>query len=469
MAPSSGLLVPMAMRIVRQAVRKTTSFVRTRLAESNISLNGRLQPVLVRATARQPIHPAAIIRQSRGRWYTTHSAINASVRRFTSSSTTSKSGVKYDRSSFPTSSVGTAVIRSTARAPFASTLRPNLTGGTLPRTAGGYASAGAGRIGGVRHFSHTPAMPAEVVNNVSAAVRAFWLSGKKAQFDGVDGRTGEKRFRAVSAAQDQASRTVKSSLASSPGSYIDFHVQPTITALGPMSSGTAAFADEADDSLTKDGLLDTLSSDFAHALRDLAAIMADLKRLSAIGSLPLSMPDQSTIRVSFPGCDAGIVESLCDELGVRRGIIQQDDDFDLRAGADLALLFPFAPSDAAGTTDSESRRRRRRRRTPRPRAQDSVDWRDMMYVGKDKSSLSAGYSHISGCSSDQGGGLGVEELERDESSWLYPSSAYSDGPVGDGDGDGARYFGPALVEDSSRYEGIEGIYRFIGECDGARR
>jgi hypothetical protein len=88
-----------------------------------------------------------------------------------------------------------------------------------------------------------------------------------------------------------------------------------------------------------DGLMDLLSIDFARALKDLAAIMNDLKRLSTLGDLPLTMVDRSTLRVHFPGCDAQTVERLCDEVGVQRGIIRQDSDFDTSAGTEIALLF----------------------------------------------------------------------------------------------------------------------------------
>lgn len=117
--------------------------------------------MLVRSSARHALHPVARIRQAKGKWYTTHSTINAAVRRFMS--TTAETGNKYDRSSFPRSATAAAVSRLTTRTPFASTLRPNLTGGAIPRTAGGY-SLGGGRVGGARYFSHTPAAPAQVLN-----------------------------------------------------------------------------------------------------------------------------------------------------------------------------------------------------------------------------------------------------------------------------------------------------------------
>jgi hypothetical protein len=128
--------------------------------------------------------------------------------------------VNYSRASFPSSATATAVSRLTTRAPFASTLRPNLTGGTLSRTSGGY-SLGGGRTNGARYFSHTPAAPAQVVNNVSAAVRAFWVSGQKAQFDGIT-PAGEKRYRSITSLQEETGRKMQSVSKNAPGSFIDF-------------------------------------------------------------------------------------------------------------------------------------------------------------------------------------------------------------------------------------------------------
>jgi hypothetical protein len=145
----------------RHAFKKTQNLIRARLTEVVRPLNSELQPILVRSSARHAVHPIARIRQAKGKWYTTHSTINAAVRRFMS--TTVETGSKHNRAAFPKSATATAVSRLTSRAPFASTLRPNLTGGAFPRTAGGY-SLGGGRTGGARYFSHTPAAPAQVVN-----------------------------------------------------------------------------------------------------------------------------------------------------------------------------------------------------------------------------------------------------------------------------------------------------------------
>ena len=97
----------------------------------------QVQPILVRHTPKQPLHRIARIRQIQSRWYSTSRfSVDGAVRAFTSSS--GRAGGRYDRSSFPKSRISVSISKSSGRTPFASTLRPNLTGGALGRTAGGY-------------------------------------------------------------------------------------------------------------------------------------------------------------------------------------------------------------------------------------------------------------------------------------------------------------------------------------------
>ena len=382
------------------------------------------------------------------------------------------SGVKYDRASFPKSTIGTAVTRLTHRAPFASTLRPNLTGGALPRTAGGY-SIGVGRTGGARYFSHTPAAPAQVVNNVSAAVRAFWLSGQKAQFDGVSPRSGEKRYKSVTALQAETGRKIRSIPRATPGSSVDFQVSPTITALGSLQ-GLSGFSSPAQ-ALNAEGLMHLLSVDFARAFKDLAIIMNDIKRLSTLGDLPVGMADSSTLRVHFPGCDAQTVERLCDEVGVQRGIIRQDAAFDISAGTDIALLFPFAPSTAPSVTSYAPLAKK----AMRLQSREEVDWRNM--ISPDQTTVtSPGFSNHSDSGLDFAD-IDVEAAEEEENPWLSPSlSGYSSMHSSDAGGEEYYFSKPSVSvantntttrksSSAEEYEGLEGIYRFLEQCDGARR
>jgi hypothetical protein len=337
---------------------------------------------------------------------------------------TGPDAVKYSRAALPKSATATAVSRLTTRAPFASTLRPNLTGGALPRTSGGY-SLGGGRSGGARYFSHTPAAPAQVVNNVSAAIRAFWLSGQKAQFDGMTS-AGEKKYRSVTNVQAETGRKMRSVPRTAPGSYIDFPLNPTVTALTPLGAQFpfGSVVEVSAPNLNTEGFLDILSVDFARALKDLSATMNDLKRLSSLGDLPITLEQKSILRIRFPGCDAGIVERLCDEVGVQRGIIYQDEDFESSAGTHMALLFPYAPMSEHNLSSPGGSLR----------SQSEHDFEE------------------------------VEE-ETLDNPWLDGYETMDE----ISEGESAYFSKPSPQQNSSDYEGLEGIYRFLEQCDNARR
>ena len=434
----------------RFAFDKASKAVRDRLADLKTT-EPQFATVYARNTPCQPLHRAAAIRQSQSRWYTTSRAINSAFERSVRQlSTSAKAGAKIDRFSFPKSRTATAVRQLTARTPFASTLRPNLTGGTLSRTAGGY-GLGSGRVGGARYFSHAPAAQAQVVNNVSAAVRAFWISGQKVQYDGVNPQSGKKRYKAVSSLQHEASQKMRLNAPSGPGSFIDFKTCPTITAVGRVAN--AAMCDYG---LTNESLHDLLSTDFARALKDLAIIKTDLSRLSALGDLPISLINDSTIRVRFSGCDAETVERLCNELGVRRGVVKEDPEFDTSAGVDMALLFPFAPSRP--TSDMTC--------SPAPRNQkyplrEELTWDDMFSPDQPIYPPSES-SHD------------FEEIDLAAANpWANSLSGYSSLQGTDVPDDALFEHAPRSKDevrrDAAGYEGVEGIYRFLAECDSARR
>ncbi|KAK1830329.1 hypothetical protein QBC39DRAFT_354189 [Podospora conica] len=430
MSPGSGFIAAAAMRIVTRTLPKAVKMLRSKIATATRTVNAQAQPAYVRSGGpRQPIHPVAWLRQQKrvGKWYSTTSYphVNAVVRRFLSTGRPTASGPRIDRSKLPVSNTSRAVSRFPGRAPFACTLRPNLTGGALPRSAGGYSVGGS-----VRYFSHTPAAQAQVVQNVSQAMRAFWLKGHRARYDGV-GPQGEKRYRTVSAAQEEARVRMSAMPRNAPGSFIDFQVSPTITALSPLGVafpfataevfGLGVKPEAGLATLHADGFLDVLSVDFARALRDLTAVMNDLKSLSRLGDLPITLEKGNTLRVRFPGVDADMVERLCDDVGVRRGVVGQDPDFDLSAGVPVALRFPYAP-DEAGV----------------------------------KTITSPGGSVRSNNSSDSE----VDEMFMDE----YESNPWLSEP----EHEGYESMSPSALSTSDDYEGLEGIYRFIEECDRAR-
>lgn len=398
----------------------------------------KVETILVRNAPKQPLHPLARIRQNQSRWFSTARNYLGGARSFTSSST--GRGFQYDRASFAKLGVGSRITQSSGRAPFASTLRPNLTGGTLGRTSGGY-TLGSGRVGGARYFSHGPASQAQVVQNVSKAVRAFFISGQKAQFDGVS-RSGEKRYKAVSALQEETGRKLCSLPKATPGSRLEFAINPTITALTQLNglAGYSMSEHVQADHLNTDGLLDVLSADFSRALKDLAAVLNDLKRLSALGDLPITY-ESSSIRVHFPGCDADTVERICDELNVLRGTVIQDEAFDSFAGTEIALLFPFAPSKE----DSECEDLFEKPATKRFPKKEVISIEDMFTPS------SPAYSTQSD--------TGLEDV-LEVNPWLS-SPGYES--VRSGSDYGSNKHDPL------EYQGFEGIYRFIEELDAVRR
>ncbi|KAI1422864.1 hypothetical protein F5Y12DRAFT_573202 [Xylaria sp. FL1777] len=434
-ASIGGIWAPLALRLARSTAYKATKLIRSKLVNVTRPVNAAVEPVLVRSQPRHPIHPAAFLRQQKNRrWHSTSATyknIDAAVRRFMSTGRLSELP-RIDRSKFLQTRTGQAVSQITGRAPFASTLRPNLTGGALPRTAGGY-GLGSGRVGGARYFSHAPASQAQVFQNVSAAVRAFWISGQKAQFDGLNHR-GEKRYRAVSALQDEATRKMAAMPHHAAGSYVDFRLNPIITALSPLSAAfpypSAGFKAPALDgtTLNTEGFLDVLSVDFARALKDLTSTLADIKKLSTLGDLPIQMEKGYILRVRFPGVDADTVESLCDDLGLTRGVVREDANFDAEMGVPMALRFPFAPNTEAN------------------------DGQGLVALTSPGGSLRSEDSFPNEHDLFEG----IDEL--DGNPWLSIS-----------DPEGYESMSPPHMSSgdhfSEEFEGLEGVYRFLEECD----
>lgn len=265
------------------------------------------------------------------------------------------------------------------------------------------------------------------------------IGGQKAQFDGANPRTGEKCYKTVTPLQAQVHKKTSRLPKAAPGSFIDFNVNPTITALTPLSgvTGFSSLSGEKQN-INSDGLLDILSVDFSRALKDLAAVLNDLKRLSKLGDLPITYHD-SCLRIHFPGCDAETVEKICDELGVQRGVIRQDPDFDAFVGTEIALLFPFAPSRTPSESSFMAKSVTGR--------QDQIDWRHMM-TPEDYSTHSDN-------------GMDFEDLD-DENPWLSSPSGYESLHESDLEEDEGSLTTPM------EYQGIEGIYRFMEHCETAR-
>ena len=395
-------------------------------------------------------------------------------------------------------------IASRGHAPFATTLRPNLTGGALPRRAGNYSLGGIGGSG-VRNFSSAPVCQAQVVNNVSAAVRAFWISGQKTRFDGVDGKTGEKRWRAVSKVQDKTSRMMAKAKDSKQmkGTTLEFSLNPTITALSAVHPAKAtsltasntldSFTDAEEQSLNTPGLLNGLAGNFARALKDLSAVLADLNRLRTLGDLPVSLIDSgSTLAVHFPGCDARSVELLCSEVGVQRGIIREDPMWRADKSVEMALLFPFAPSrDESVSSASAIEQRYFESALPKP---ERVDWTTMLSpkpsspertrtittsprfstksVTSDEEDvrpvdvesldtfLQRNTPEILPFSGSEEGFESLRDSDYDENDELISTRPVEQEQVRSHD---------ASIGSQEDFQGVQGIYKFLVECEGARR
>ena len=456
----------------RFAISRTKIFLESNLAPGiNAPTNSVLQPIRVRSVV-NPNNPLSRHQQSQSqhRWF------SSTVRDSSLKLPPGARGRRFDRSSFPVSNVSKAIVHRGA-APFSSTLRPNLTGGTVPRSAGGY-SLGAGQ--GARHFSHSPSLQAQVVQNVSTAVRAFLVNGGKARFDGIDQKTGEKRFKTVSSTEDKFYQLSKNPFSGSvKGTNLEFHLSPTITALSPPAPN-GPLAPEVQ-TINESNLLDNLSIDFARALKDFSAVLNDLRQLSALGDLPFSVtrsPSGPILALRFPGCDGATVSRLCDEANVCRGIIREDEAWVHDRDVEMALLFPLAPGDSDATNDEIWRHFGNSCyfehdsltpcTTPTP---EQLDWRQMMSAQgvSDRSTTSfindknnMVHLRMSELTSAQNTlptaskkSLSDYESLGDDSSNFPPDDLYLPQPNP----------APARSED---YEGLQGIYRFLKECEEAR-
>ena len=443
MAPAPGhLLVPAARRLIKYAINKTNTFFRakasaTTTSSSSSSTNPILEAIPVHTRGNnggQPTHPLAFLKQLRSqsgvgerRFFSTRSKFPRNV-----------TDLPKARRTFQTSTrVGAAIAKSTNPRPFASTLRPSLTSGALPRRAGGYT------LGGAKNFSSTAGLQTNVVQNVSQAVRAMILKGERARYDGIDPVTGHPTYKRVGAVENKISAHVgKSALLSQnqqqnqKGTTLRFKLAPTVTAV------SSTFATGLED------VAKPLERDLARGIQALVAINQEIKKLAdRLGDLPMVLeyrPTGPSLEVRFPGCDGQTVENLCDELGICRGVVVEDPGWTEDKDAEMALLFPFAPVQ-------------------------SLPPRHHHYQINAKESLSPSLRAESITSEDgflPTPGTTTSFLNNDPYHCLLPSLSPSDIDLDDlSDDDGHTL--PAGNSDGS-FDGIQGIYRFLRECDELR-
>jgi hypothetical protein len=446
---------------------------------------------------KQPIHPLALLRQSRSsprRLFSTAARRLSSFAQATPSYASNLSATRAAARTFPASATRTA-LSGTTHAPFASPLRPNLTGGTLSRTAGGYGFGGGAR-GAARHFSHVPAAQAQVVQNVSQAVRAFCLQGYRPQYQGLD-HHGSKRFVAVSQAQAKVANEVAkvgagAGFAHARGTTVEFRAAPVVAFAAARAFSEATGLQDCQ-TLSDDTVMDMLAAEFDSVRKSMTAIQADLKRLATLGSLPLSTTKDGHIQVRFPGCDGASVERLCIELGVQRGIVREDAEW-VDGGSqesrdvEMALLFPWAPDagiDISAHIDEEgSARDLFFEATPLANEERRFGWESMMTT-----SPTSPTSRRSRAASYTSSSLGVSAIDEITFPGQTPTSARSSvGLIPDIEGgfqdvglsdveseEGVGFemtgAGQVLMQGPSQASATdyEGIYRFLSELDRADR
>lgn len=125
--------------------------------------------------------------------------------------------------------------------------------------------------------------------------------------------------------------------------------------------------------------------------------------------------------------DAETIGRLCEDIGIQRGLVRQDKDFDSAVGAPMALQFPFAPdSDQTLTSPGGS-----------ARSLTGHELDDMSSLGDDSFVQEAFMQDVV------------------DNPWLS-------------DPEGYESMSPPLTPPEHRseeFEGLEGIYRFLEECD----
>ena len=194
-----------------------------------------------------------------------------------------------------------------------------------------------------------------MVQNVALGMRAFLLAAQKVRLA-------------------KAHESLHPGL---PGAYVDFEVAPRIRG-GVLGKEWVREARE----------------ECNEAARGMEVVCAELEKLAGLGELEVSVTG-SVVRVRFPGCGRQQVEALCDEVGVGRGVVSEDEIWQVPA----------------------------------------VDWSGMMqtYAGSEY-----GDSEVDECFEVDYDGVGVD----------------------------TPGFSPCLTErEESVYDGLEGVHRFLQECD----
>ncbi len=253
------------------------------------------------------------------------------------------------------------------------------------------------------------------------------------------------------------------------GTSLEFQLSPTITALS-----TKFFSTTSEQTLDSPDLLFNLSMDFSHALKDFTAILSDLRRLSTLGALPITLSSTSSgpmLTCRFPGCDAQSVTRLCDEVGIQRGIVREDEAWTRDHDSEMALLFPFAPGADDIWSDDGAMIYEPRAGVP----SEQLDRRELMtssellISAEDSKSNGDLYDQFTECRTSpsltplknypMSTGSGYESL--------CSSDFTEDSPYVPAPGDHLQSKSSAN-SGTAAYEGVVGMYRFLKECEDAR-
>ena len=147
------------------------------------------------------------------------------------------------------------------------------------------------------------------------------------------------------------------------------------------------------------------------------------------------------LKVHFPGCDAQTVETICNDFEVSRGSVYQDEDFDSFVGTDIALLFPFAPSQTPSECSFYEKPV-----AERQHVQPNIDWTHMLSASPAASEC---FSTHSEQSYEQIDDFATEE----PNPWLsdYESLHTSEADEMD-------------MHAPLEYQSSDGMYRFMAQC-----
>lgn len=214
-----------------------------------------------------------------------------------------------------------------------------------------------------------------------------------------------------------------------------------------------------------------LDEDFTEIYNDVATVWSDLKKLGGLGDLPVSLAQDKddTIRVYFAGCDRDTVIKLCDEVGVTRGVVGQDDKFGFELLMPTLEMKPYF--DESG----------RRSEIPAQRIRSAaLYWQDMLSEKEGEIDGSRSSSCCDGMMTEEGGETTEDGTEYTPpvslGEYLFEGSSVSGlSPLfSDSDVSAGLMFPPypeqQQVQHPQQHSDLDpGLQRFLDECEEYER